>query len=79
VAVLGKCRKMLSRSSEPGAGASPVRLGPFYACRAVVFAKAGRSTRLAPFMLSVFYEFPPKSDSQFLRQCDGKIFQTRNS
>ena len=50
-----------------------------YACRAVVFAKAGRSTRLAPFMLSVFYEFPPKSDSQFLRQCDGKIFQTRNS
>src|SRR5437588_294630 len=35
--------------------------------------------RLGPFMLSVFYEFPPKSDSQFLRQCDGKIFQTRNS
>ncbi len=58
---------------------SPVRLVPFYACRAVVFAKAGRSSRLAPFMLSVFNEFPSKSDSQFLRQCDGKILQTRNS
>jgi hypothetical protein len=34
---------------------------------------------LAPFMLSVFNEFPPKSDSQFLRKGDGKIFQTRNS
>jgi len=38
-----------------------------YACRAVVFAKAGRSSRLALFMLSVFNEFPPKSDSRFLR------------
>ena len=35
-----------------------------------VFAEADRSTRLAAF--------PPKSDSQLLRQCDGKILQTRN-
>jgi len=35
-----------------------------------VFAEADRSTRLAAL--------PPKSDSQLLRQCDGKILQTRN-